>query len=160
MPLPTGACARPGRGLAARGRQLAEVAREALVRTFEMMVHRGARPCRVACGNRVADRNVLLVRERAKALVFGVAGELLEIRIDAQVEEFSDEAHEHGVVERVGYGGVEASVENEIGIPRALTAFSLGQNAIKPCHVCRLGQVCRFLGNRAFHKSARPQDLE
>ena len=159
--MPAGACAPAGPSDSPLGgRQLAEIAGEALVRALEMMVHRGARARRVARGNGVADRHVLLVRERAEALVFGVARELLEIRIDAQVEQFADEAHEHGVVERFGYGGVEAAVEHEIGVARALPALALGQNAVEPRHVRRLGQARRFLGNRAFHKSARAQDLE
>ena len=117
-------------------------------------MHRGARQGGIARGDGIADRNVLFVSEFPKARIFRVARELLEIWIDAQVEQLADEAHEHGVVQRLGYGRVEATIKNEIGVPRALPAPALCQNAVEPRHVGTCDPAGRFFGNSTLHESA------
>ena len=129
------------------------------MRLLQMIAHGGARSQRIARCDRIANDNVLQVRLRPGRRILDVTRQLLEIRIDAQIEELADEAHHHCVVENSGDRGMKPPVKGDQCIAGGLL-IDLVQNFIEPLDVLGSRPDGRLFGDGAFNEGTRPQQLQ
>jgi len=100
-----------------------------------------ARARRIARGDGVADRPVLRVGSDVGVPVQGVAGEPLEIGIDAQVEQLADAAHQHAFssVAAIAVWKLRSRIRTITLTLYLAERCHLGEDGIEPSNVCVLG---------------------